>query len=736
MAAAGSKPSTEPTSSRIVAGFARAARAASLAAAVIGAVVCVGWLTGVRALVQLHPGLAEMKLNTAVTLILLGAALWLAIGRRAARVVHGLAAAAIAVTAATLVEYAAGINLGIDQLVVRDVVADGARGRMSPATAASLLLLAAAVLGLASQWAERLGLLVMLSAHVAVLGYLYGVRDLYAIGPYSAVALHTAVAIYLLAAAVVGAEGRPRGVLALLARDSPGGVLARQLVPAALVVPAVLALVLQWGERAGWYSTGFVRAMLVVSSSVIFMALIRRAAVETDDLHQLAEQAMRESEESREASLISVVRSGDRLRALARVSDAFAAVATTYQPLLDEIARAVADLVGDGCMVTLLSDDGERLCHVANAHRERALTADYKTYLAGLEVVRVDSPSISARVARTGQPIRAEVTPGEMVAQSDEALRPIVERLHIHGFATVPIRARQTVIGTLSVVRNAPGRSYTGEDVTLLQDLADRAGLAIENARLYARLEQRVQERTAELEAANQELEAFSSSVAHDLRAPLRAISGFSHALLEDAADRLTSDDARRARQIRDAASRMNELIDALLDLARISRTEPRRRRVDISELARKVLAGLRATQPDRAVEIAVTDGLLAHADPRLLEIVLTNLLGNAWKFTGKRAQAQIELGALPGNHPVVYFVRDNGAGFDPAQTDKLFGVFQRLHAAHEFEGTGVGLATVQRIIHRHGGVIWAESELDRGTTFYFTLEAVKDRAALPRSPS
>jgi light-regulated signal transduction histidine kinase (bacteriophytochrome) len=302
----------------------------------------------------------------------------------------------------------------------------------------------------------------------------------------------------------------------------------------------------------------------------------------------------------------------------------------------------------------------------------------------------------------------------------------------------VAIRARQTVIGTLSVLRNTPDRSYTAEDVTLLQDLADRAGLAIENARLYARLEDRVRERTAELETANQELEAFSSSVAHDLRAPLRVISGFSHALLEDAADRLAPEDVRHANQIRDAAGRMSELIDDLLDLARISRIEPRRRRVDISELARGVLAGIRAAQPGRDVEIVVADDLAAHADPRLVEVVLTNLLGNAWKFTGKREHARIELGVMPGNRPSVYFVRDNGAGFDPAQAGKLFGVFQRLHTADEFDGTGIGLATVQRIIHRHGGVIWAEAELGRGATFYFTLEAppVTDRGASPRSPS
>jgi len=433
-----------------------------------------------------------------------------------------------------------------------------------------------------------------------------------------------------------------------------------------------------------------------------------------------------------------LIRNRDRLRALASVSDAFAAVATSYQPLLDQIARTVSDLVGDGGLVTLISDDGEHLYNAANAHRNPALEADYKTYVADMVVPLATSPSVSAQVARSGQPIRAEIAPAAIVAQTEDALKPLIARLDVHAFAVVPIRAHGTVIGTLSVMRNTAGRSYTDEDVTTLQDLADRAALAIENARLYAKLEHRVHERTAELEAANLELEAFSYSVAHDLRAPLRAILGFSQALLEDTGDRLADDDVRHATSICDSARRMSEQIDALLELARISRTEPRRRRVDVSLVARMVIAGLRAADPKRDVEVVIADGLVAHADPRLLEIALTNLLGNAWKFTGKRERARIELGAMPGARPAVLFVRDNGAGFDPAQAGKLFGVFQRLHTADEFEGTGIGLATVQRIVRRHGGLIWAEAELDRGATFYFTLQAppLTGRAASRRSPS
>jgi len=289
------------------------------------------------------------------------------------------------------------------------------------------------------------------------------------------------------------------------------------------------------------------------------------------------------------------------------------------------------------------------------------------------------------------------------------------------------------------LVRDRPGRGYNSDDVTLLQDLADRAGLALENARLYAELEQRVGERTAALEATNKELEAFSYSVAHDLRAPLRGIAGFSQALLEDCADRLDPEAVGYATRVCDAARHMGQLIDGLLELSRIGRTELHRERVDVSELARGVVARLRAGDPDRAVEVVVQPGLTAYADPRLIEIVLTNLLGNAWKFTAKRAGARIELEAQPGAWPPIYVLRDNGAGFAPHEANKLFGVFQRLHLTEEFEGTGIGLATVQRIIHRHGGRIWAEGAVDQGATFRFMLEAassITDRVAWPRSPS
>ena len=225
-----------------------------------------------------------------------------------------------------------------------------------------------------------------------------------------------------------------------------------------------------------------------------------------------------------------------------------------------------------------------------------------------------------------------------------------------------------------------------------------------------------------ELEAKNEELESFSYSVAHDLRAPLRSIDGFGLALLEDYADKLDDDGKQYVRYMRESAQQMAQLIDDMLALSRVTRGEFQRAAVDVTLIAREVANRLARSDQTRKVQFVATDGLAADADGRLLTVVFENLLGNAWKFTAKRKDARIEVGVTPGS-PSAFFVRDNGAGFDMAYASKLFGMFQRLHTNAEFEGTGIGLATVRRVIRRHGGRIWVESAVGAGTTFFFTLD-------------
>ena len=259
-----------------------------------------------------------------------------------------------------------------------------------------------------------------------------------------------------------------------------------------------------------------------------------------------------------------------------------------------------------------------------------------------------------------------------------------------------------------------PVRDPNGEVAYLIAEGRDITSLK--------KAETAVADRTAALQLANAELEAFSYSVSHDLRAPLRAIEGFATALEEDAAPQLDEQARGYLKRIRGGVSRMNQLIEGLLTLSRVSRREITRAHFSLTELAEEIIAELKDSKPGRKAEFVIQPDLNTFADRQLLHIVLGNLIGNAWKFTTKNHHARIEFGAKTAAAESAFFVRDNGAGFEMEYKDKLFKVFQRLHSAEEYEGTGIGLATVQRIIRRHGGRAWAEGEPGKGATFFFTL--------------
>jgi PAS domain S-box-containing protein len=324
----------------------------------------------------------------------------------------------------------------------------------------------------------------------------------------------------------------------------------------------------------------------------------------------------------------------------------------------------------------------------------------------------------------------------ELLGQKIEILVPESLRAgHVHqsdGYLATP-RTRPMGSGLDLLARRKDGSAFSVE--ISLSPLQTSDGLLVSAAvrdvtsrkEIEAQLEalnEDLQRRVAELGAVNRELEAFSYSVSHDLRAPLRSIDGFSQALVEEYDDKLDDQGRDYLRRVRAAAMRMGELIDDLLNLSRVTRREMRRERVDLSALARAAATPLERASLSPAVQLVIAEGAAASGDPHLLRIVLDNLIGNAWKFSSKTARPRVEFGiTTTPEGQRAFFVSDNGVGFDMAHADKLFGAFQRLHAMHEFPGTGIGLATVQRIVTRHGGRVWAESAPGRGATFSFTLE-------------
>jgi signal transduction histidine kinase len=293
----------------------------------------------------------------------------------------------------------------------------------------------------------------------------------------------------------------------------------------------------------------------------------------------------------------------------------------------------------------------------------------------------------------------------------------------------IPLRTHGKILGVLTLISTADSRALDSDQQRFLIDVGRQAALAIDNTRLYntavdltAELEQRVTRRTAQLQAVNAELEAFTYSASHDLRGPLRGIDGFSQALAEDYGDRLDETALGYIARIRRGASRMGELIDDLLSLSRLARSPLQPTPVDIGELARELFADLQEAVPRRSAKLVLQGDLRAVADRRLLLIALDNLLANSWKFSAQKERTEITVGAREQDGETVFFVQDNGVGFDMEYAAKLFLPFQRLHSHDEFEGSGIGLATVYRIISRHGGHIWAEGSVKRGATFFFTL--------------
>jgi len=417
-----------------------------------------------------------------------------------------------------------------------------------------------------------------------------------------------------------------------------------------------------------------------------------------------------------------------RLAFLTEASEVLSA-SLDYSKTLVNMAGLITPKIADWCAIDEVEDDGsvKRLV-VSHVDPQKIkfvydLVKKYPT-----------EPNASYgvnHVVRTRKPELYSNIPDELIvnaSQNEEHLK-LIRDLGFKSAIIMPLLSRDKIYGVITLVLAESGRLFNEDDLEFAKELARRATLAIENAKLYKELQDvnedleiRVTKRTLELEAINKELEAFSYSVSHDLRAPLRSIDGFSNKILKDYAGLLDEQGKDYFMRVKNASQRMGVLIDDLLKLSRLSRVEISMETTNLSDMAESIVNDLKASDPERKASFQIQKEMMAKVDRSLVQIALQNLLGNAWKYSKNQPEAKIEFGTFLKDGQTVYFIRDNGVGFDMKYVDKLFGAFQRLHSISEFEGTGIGLATVQRIIRRHQGTIWVDAEINKGATFFFSF--------------
>lgn len=629
------------------------------ATAAIGVTALAGWALDAPALRSVVGESSALEANAAAALVLLSASCLLRCGgrTRAAALVGGAVAA---VAALTLVQFA-GVSMGrLDQvLFLEPHPAPGeAPGRMSPLTAAALLMLGAAE-ATGGRVRVALAAAVGLVGFIALTGYAYRLPALYGAAFATPISLMSGLGVTTGALAILAATAR-EGAAPLLLSATAAGVLVRRLLPIAVLLPLALDLAVGALHAVDVVPEGAVAPLQVALRVVALVATVLWTAASLDRAdRERAASAEREGQR-RHRLLVENVTAGLAVYRLHRREGRAVFSLEDANPAFERLAGApLAALRG--------RPELERLPGLA-----------------------VDDPlwmTTCLRALETGVAERLEHCP----TSDGRWLAVLAYRIDDNELATL--------------VEDVTDRRHHEEEVELLTgSLADRAN---------------------ELRAANQELEAFAYSVSHDLRAPLRSISGFSEAILEDCGPQLDAVGKAHLGRVIAEARRMGELIDDLLELSRIIRAELHLEEVDLTALAREVVDDLRRSEPARSVEVLVQDGLRARGDASLLRLVLQNLLGNAWKFTSRHATARIEVGRRAGEdgNPE-FFVADDGAGFDMAYADHLFAPFRRLHDHDEFPGTGIGLASVRRIVRRLGGEVRATGAIERGATFTFTLPA------------
>ena len=450
----------------------------------------------------------------------------------------------------------------------------------------------------------------------------------------------------------------------------------------------------------------------LASESNQMAASLEESFTSIDNLNrEITERKQAEEQIHRQSQLLAAI---NRIFLETLTAESEEAVATTCLKVAQEITDSkfgfIGEITPEGLFTTTaLSDPGQDACRIPETHANLLIKDMVIRGIWGQVILKDQSLIVNDPVS---YPDRVGIPEGHPPLTS---------------FLGVPLEDQGKVIGMIAVANRVSG--YTVDNQQDMEALSVAFVEAINRQKaeekirnLNAELEQRVIDRTTQLESTNKELESFSYSVSHDLRAPLRSIDGFSQALLEEYGNKLEDTGKTYLERIRKATRRMGILIDDMLKLSRVTRTAFRHEPVDLSQMIRTIAKANQQNNPDRAVEVIIQEGITVQGDPYLMQIVLVNLLDNAWKFTSRTAHPRIEFGKTIKGGETIYFIRDNGVGFDMTYVGKLFGAFQRLHTSHEFTGTGIGLATVQRIIYRHGGRVWAEGEIGKGATFYFTL--------------
>ena len=785
----------------------------ALISAILGAIALVGWVLGLRALMALDPAFPRMSPMTAFWLIGAGISLILQIpepvSRSRKRIARLLALGLLILGALDATQVL------MPHLVWRmtaPILPWGAP-RPAPNTALATTLAGLGLLGFdrrtrrGARPAELAAAFIGLVALLALVGYAYNARHLYAIPSYSALALNTALALLLLAGGMLCA--RPRtGATAHLLHRGAGGHMIRRVLPAAIAIPILLGELRAIGLQHDWGHSRLRLAVLTIGNVAALGIIIFRNG---RSLNQLDDQRLIVEAKLRAANEVLETRVTERTEALQGE--------VRERQRAEEQSRHLLEASPDAMLIL---DGFARIVRINS--RSEALFGHSRAELFGTPVTRWltdyrDEPAGGPPTELTARGAQGRLIPvsiaSSRIVHDDRLLiflnvRDITERKRAETlslgrerrFRAVADTANDAVVsanqsGRLIYVNPAALRIFgyeqqemldlslehlmperyrdhhhegmrhyieTGEgpfigrsvelyglrrgDIEFPLDLSLAAwveegcwyftgiirdiSLRRESEERIANLNETLRRRASELETLNHELEAFSYSVSHDLRAPLRSIDGFSQAVLEDYGARLDDHGRDYLQRVRNAAQRMGRLIDDLLKLARVTRAELSLQPVDLSALAQDIGVEMASRYPDQPVAFEVRPGLQAEGDPALLRVALENLLDNAWKFSRGRAPARVEVGATEGG----FFVLDNGVGFEPAYADRLFRPFSRLHDASTFPGTGIGLATVQRVVHKHGGTIEATSRPDLGTAFYIRLRPAATEPTYRATPT